>query len=181
MIDVLIAGAGIAGSSLALFLRRAGLEVLLVDRVARDAIGPDRYDSLEKAVFGPDGIPGPEPDELAEPVSRLVVASPTGKSGKTIPEYPYYIAHRRKLEVRLARLAEQAGAQLRDSTEVLYPLCDEHRVFGAALAKPGGAVENVPARVTVDATGIDSVLRTKLPRQWDIATDPFDPSDCAGA
>jgi len=181
MYDAVIAGAGTAGATLAIFLARGGLKVLLVDRASAAKIGHDWSDSVEKKPFQLEEIGEPSPEELSAPIRCLEVRSPDLGSCKVIEDYPYSIVDRKIMAARLLRRAQEAGAEFREGTAVLYPLYDEKKVFGVAMGAAGGGTEEVMARVTVDAAGIDGVLRCKLPKQWDIPTDPLSPGDCARA
>ena len=171
MYDVLIAGAGSAGAALAGMLAARGRSVLLVDARERARIGHDWCGSVEHRAFQITGVGGPAEGEVRSAIKELTVASPDLRHWRTIYGYPSHIIDRKLLSARLLAQAEEAGAEFRPGCRALYPLYDERKVFGAAV-EAGGEVENVMARVTVDATGIDAHLRTKLPPDWEIDTRP---------
>jgi menaquinone-9 beta-reductase len=114
--DVVIVGAGPAGSAAALAARRAGASVLLLDRdefprdkPCGDGIAAEALDVLEEL-----GVPDPAGGYPAVPCLRLVapggaaVARPLPRAAHTIP--------RRVFDARLVDAARTAGAELRRHT-----------------------------------------------------------------
>ena len=180
MIDVLIAGAGTAGVALAGMLAAKGRSVLLVDARAPSDLGHDWCNAVEKRACEALGFGGASEWEVAVPIREMVINSPDMKSWKTIYDFPYVLLDGRRFAQRLLDEGRRAGVEFRGRTRVLYPLYDPRKVFGAALEREG-KVENVMARVTVDATGLVASLRRKLPKEWDVVTDPIEGPDVARA
>jgi flavin-dependent dehydrogenase len=180
MLDVLIAGAGTGGAALAAMLAAKGRGVLLVDARPESDLGHDWCDAVERRACQILGFADTGEWEAAVPARELVVNAPDEKTWKTVYDFPYVLLDRKPFLMRMIDEGRKAGAQFRDRTRVLYPLTDPRKVFGAAV-ETGGRIENVLARVTVDATGLDGALRRKLPKEWDVSTAPIEARDVARA
>jgi menaquinone-9 beta-reductase len=117
--DVLVIGAGPAGASAAVFLARAGVKTLLVDRQSfpRDKICGDGVSAAGLAVLGRIGLTNWISAEGFFEPQTLLLSSPNGSSvgvsygepravsyGRVIPRY--------KLDAALVAQAVAAGAQL---------------------------------------------------------------------
>ena len=153
--DVLVVGAGPAGSAAARQLALGGLDVVLVDqqafprdKVCGDALIADAHRALERlgqldAVLA-----------RAEPVSQVVVTGPRG--GRL--EVPGRIAvlPRRELDLLLCRAAVEAGARMVAPLRFVAPLeeqdTDGPRVVGAEL-QAGEARRSIRARWLLLASG----------------------------
>lgn len=150
--DVVVVGAGPAGSAAALAARRAGASVLLLDRSdfprdkpCGDGIAAEALDVLESL-----GVPDSAAGYPAVPRLRLVapggaaVARPLPRPAHTVP--------RRVLDARLVAAAVQAGADLR-----------KHTV--RAITDTGSAVvvdDRFQAGALIGADGAGSVVRRLL-------------------
>jgi flavin-dependent dehydrogenase len=155
--DVLIVGARVAGSSLALQLARRGLRVLAVDR--------DRFpsDTLSTHFMAPPAVAslarlGVLEDVLGFGFRRILrlrswfedccFEGPVGPAGA------FSLAPRRTvLDSVLIEHAIRAGAQFAARTRVDGLLVDRGQVAGAVLQTLGGPRHEVRARVVVGADG----------------------------
>ena len=154
--EVLIVGAGPAGSACALALARAGLDVLLVDqhnfprdKVCGDALIPDTHAALRRmGVYE-------EVASLAQPVSHVRCVAPRG--GHVDVPGTLSVLPRKVLDHVLVRAAERAGARLLTPLRFEAPLLDGERVAGARFHRsdaPSGAhIHEIHARWVVLATG----------------------------
>jgi len=176
--DVAIAGAGIGGAYLARLLAQKKFKVALIDKISKENIGHNWSDSIERAqierIIDADSL-----NDLGFAVEKFIIRAPDGTGGIEFTKYPYLIIDRKKLAKKLLQDAINAGAEF-FQTEALFPLFDDAQVFGVGLKKDGD-VQKIAARITVDATGIKSILRRDLPKDWLIDTNLFDDSDCAHA
>jgi menaquinone-9 beta-reductase len=174
-VDVLVAGAGPAGSATAALLARSGCSVLAVDRATfpRDKacseyMSPETVriltrlrvmDALEKAggvglrglrVSGPAGAAAHgEFARAAHPPFR-----PTG-----------FAISRRILDSELVAGARAAGAVIAEGTCVEELLYDQGSVSGAVLRDRSGARHSVLARLTVGADGLRSLVARRIGRR----------------
>ncbi|WP_456487878.1 geranylgeranyl reductase family protein [Candidatus Alkanophaga liquidiphilum] len=170
--DIVIVGAGPAGSSCAYFLARLGHNVLLVDKrrfprekVCGDAISPRSLKTLEEM-------------KLLSTIERsgfkksdgITIFSPSGycvsaKSPKT-DFLPYgYVAPRVKLDELLRNHAVDAGAEFLE-VSVKEPLLKDKSVVGVKGKHDGDTIE-INSETVVAANGAFSALaRHLLGEKW---------------
>ena len=128
--DVLVVGAGPAGSACAQLLAAAGRQVLLVDqhhfprdKVCGDGLIPDSHAALRRL-----GV-ADEVAALASPVSHVRCVGPRG--GQVDVPGTLSVLPRKLLDHVLVRAAQRAGAQLLTPWRFEAPLLDGERVVGA--------------------------------------------------
>ena len=175
--DVLIVGAGPAGSIAALTLARAGATVRVIDRarfprdkLCGDTVNPGSLALLDRVGLGTDvrlrGIP----------VRGMMVTGPNG--ARVVADYPTDITGvaltRRVFDQVLIDAALAAGAEFDDGVGVLRPLVvDSGAVTGVAV-RCGSAEYDLRARVVIAADGRGSRMGSLLglsgfgrrPRRW---------------
>lgn len=149
--DVLVVGAGPAGSAAALTLARAGFDVVLVDqhvfprdKVCGDGLIPDAHNALRKL-----GVLD-EVMALAQPSTHVGCIGPRG--GRVDVPGALAVLPRRELDLLLCRAAARAGASMFAPLRYAGPIEEGGRVDGAQL-KDGDAVREIRADWTVLATG----------------------------
>jgi menaquinone-9 beta-reductase len=175
--DVLIAGAGPAGSASAALLAGAGMSVLAVDRAAfpRDKpcseyMSPETVrilarlgalDALEQAgAVGLEGLKVTAP-KGAVAYGRFALAShrPFRATGLSVS--------RRILDHELVRAARRAGAGVAEQAYVEELLYDRGAVTGAVVRDRSGRRRSVHARLTVGADGLRSIVARRMgPRTY---------------
>ncbi|MFG1757233.1 geranylgeranyl reductase family protein [Micromonospora echinofusca] len=150
--DVVVVGAGPAGSAAALAARRAGASVLLLDRsdfprdkACGDGIAAHALDVLDELGV-PDAVAGYAP----LPALRLVGPG-GGTVARALPR-PAYTVPRKVFDARLVAAAVAAGARLRRHTVRHVEVRDDRVLLDGGLA----------ARAVVGADGAGSVLRRAL-------------------
>lgn len=149
--DVLVIGAGPAGSACAQALARQGLQVLLADQHAfprdktcGDGLIPDAHAALRRlGVFD-------EVMRVAQPVHHVSCIGPRG--GRIDVPGTLAVLPRRELDLILLQAAQRAGATLLPPARFEAPLEADGAVCGARLKIDGGTHE-LRARWTVLATG----------------------------
>ncbi|HXE79307.1 MAG TPA: NAD(P)/FAD-dependent oxidoreductase [Vicinamibacterales bacterium] len=178
--DVIVAGAGPAGSLTALMLARAGLRVQVVDRaefprakLCGDSINPGAMRVLRRIGVA-DAV-----ERAGIPVRGMIVSGPGGVQVRG--EYPapargVSIA-RADLDWILLRCALEAGASFEPRVRVSGPVVNRRgRVIGIAVGGRHGSPREITAPLTIAADGRRSVLATALglvrqprtPRRWAI-------------
>ena len=162
--DVLVVGAGPAGSACALWLARQGLQVVLVDqhdfprdKVCGDGLIPDAHHALQRL-----GVHA-EVMAQAKAVAHVGCIGPRG--GRVDVPGQLAVLPRRQLDDILKRAAERAGAKFCAPWRFEAPLFkgegegesggdgDDARVVGARLTSPALGLSEVRARWLVLATG----------------------------
>ena len=164
--DVIVAGAGTAGSIAARVAAKAGLKVGLLDRkdktsigkkICGDAIGQHHFNSL--------GLGDPTPDEIECVMEGIEVHSPNRHTSYIVKgEHLYgYILNRHRFGQRLVKEAVESGAHLFDKTQTLDPIIEDSYVRGvlAKDLKSGKEIE-FRASLVIEATGFFATIRKKL-------------------
>jgi geranylgeranyl reductase family protein len=169
-VDVLVVGAGPAGSAAAYHLARAGAGVLLVDRARfpRDKVCGDGLTPRAVGALIRMGV------DIAAPGFEQVRASRTrGARGRSLdigwPSGPFpdfgLVRKRSELDHLLLGRAAAAGAVIREATEAGAPLVRDGRVTGVTVRPAGaddgeGSWETVGARFVVAADGVSGRTAT---------------------
>jgi len=176
--DVVIAGAGVGGAYLAKLAAQKGLKVALIEKAPNGALGHDWSDSVERTPVEK-AVEAEDLKRMSFAVTKFIARAPDGTGGVEFDDYPFLIVDRKKLAAKLLGDAVAAGAVVIQS-EALFPLFDESQVFGVGV-EADGKVEKIIGRITVDATGVSSLLRCALPADWPIDTKHLADADCAHA
>jgi flavin-dependent dehydrogenase len=175
-VDVLVVGAGPAGSMAALTLARAGARVRLLDRaqfprdkLCGDTVNPGALATLDEAGLG----------DAVRARGLAVRGMTVSGAGATVSaSYPRGLCGvaltRRDLDALLVGAAAAAGARFEERVTVLGPaLSADGHVAGVRVASGSGAA-TVPARLVIAADGRGSRLAAGLslarfaraPRRW---------------
>ena len=157
--EILIVGAGPAGSALAYFLAARGHEVLLVDKTGfpRDKTCGDGLSPRAMRVLQAMGVEG-RVSEAGYRVRDIAIFAPNGRSViAPIPPFgdlPNYalVLPRYQLDDLIRRRAVEAGAEFRAHTTATEVIWGDGAVAGIRAQTPEG-VRELRARVTVFATG----------------------------
>lgn len=173
--DVIVVGAGTAGSVAARFCAERGLETLLVDSKPAGKIG-DKVcgDAVSHHHFANAGVAPPSGRELAGTFSAVRVFSPDRRSSYSVHGKGYAL-NRYEFGQRLLREAVEAGATLWDRTRVRGPLLEGRSVVGVVAEREGSAIK-VTSKVVIDASGWRGAVRSKLPEALGVERS-FDPRD----
>lgn len=162
-VDVVIAGAGIAGCQAARDLALAGHSVVLLDRKPAEKLGHDWWDAIKVEVFDEVGIPRPERPELMNHCERTVMYPPLETMTVILSDPPGKLHIDRKLFAqRQLSLAKEAGARFMDKTPVKKPILENGRVAGVVAENEKGEPFEIKARLTIDASGLLGILRRQV-------------------
>ncbi len=170
--DVIVAGAGMAGSLAATAAAQKGAKVLLLDRndysqagkktnwgwVCGDAVAKSHIDFIEKELN----------IKLSSPVLDLKVDGVQVLSPDMQNKFPFegegYSLDRPKAAKYFADMAKKAGAEYRTHYEVEGPIIEENKVAGIFGRNEKGEQVRIKAKLVIDALGVASTLRRKLPQ-----------------
>jgi flavin-dependent dehydrogenase len=176
MPDVVVCGAGPAGSIAALVLARAGARVRIIDRARfpRDKLCGDTVNPGAMAILSRLGLRAATAGGL--PIDGMLV---TGDSGiRCVGRYASGargIALRRAtLDAALLDAAVRAGAVFEERVLVRDPIVDSGRVRGVVVAGPNGMSRTLASAMVIAADGGSSRLARALglsrhaarPRRW---------------
>ncbi len=169
--DVIIAGAGIAGSTAAYFLSKKGYKVLLADVKPFERAGDKPCgDAMGKHHFDEMGIDYPKGEELDGYVKGIDVYSPSEKIRYRILGEGFEI-NRIEFTKRFIRKAIENGAEYLQETQVKDPIIKDGKVVGAVLWSRGKGTWEASSSLLIDATGISRAVVRKLPEEWPIRDD----------
>jgi flavin-dependent dehydrogenase len=174
-VDVLIAGAGPAGSATASFLANAGQSVLVVERSAfpRDKPCAEYMSPEAVRILNRIGVVAALRKAGAMELEGMKVTACQGATAHGLfararhrPFRPTGLAMpRRILDHELALAARVAGADLRERVSVEELVMDEGAVAGALVRDHSGRRHQVRARLTVGADGLRSTTARRLGRR----------------
>ncbi len=162
--DVVIVGAGPAGCSIAFGLARQGHSVVLIDKKSRDTIGakvcgdalsPAYYEQLHEAL----GFPLPDPD-YALRCDTLVYQGSNGNHFY-IPSNSGTVDRLLYGQQILEELEKFDSVTLLSSTTLKEVIVEGDTVVGVRVIADEPL--EIRAKITVDASGVNSVVRKRLP------------------
>ncbi|MHB1593226.1 MAG: geranylgeranyl reductase family protein [Streptosporangiaceae bacterium] len=172
--DVIIVGAGPAGSTTAYYLASAGLDVLVLEKTSfpREKVCGDGLTPRAIRALTAMGVPMPEDDGWLRNRGLRIIGG-GGRIELDWPDlsvFPGYGAVRARTDFDqiLARHAEKAGARLLENVTVTGPIVDERtgRVTGVLARQADGAGPGreraFSARLVVAADGNSSRLSVAM-------------------
>ena len=177
--DVLVIGAGPAGSAAGYWLARHGLDVVMVDKKTfpREKTCGDGLTPRAVKQLGDMGLA----DELSqfhryEGLRATAHGRELELQWPSHPIYPQhgYVVRRRELDTMVARNAERTGATLLEGHEAVAPVLDRGFVRGATLTTKDGSSIDVSAKYVIVADGANSrfgrALGTFRTKEWPYGT-----------
>ncbi len=186
--DVVITGAGTAGSMAAAALANKGLKVALLDRQPKEKIGVKICGDATsgehfKRIQDITKVDPPKGDEVIQKVAGAWLYSPDREVKLELVEEggTGIIIDRFKLGMRILDNAIDFGAELFDESMVKEPIITDDYVTGIKYRGKDKNIHEMTGKVIIDASGIIGVLRTKLnPNKtfMDLELAPKDVCNC---
>lgn len=174
-VDVLVAGAGPAGSATAILLARAGFSVLVVDRAAfpRDKACSEYMSPEAVRILNRLGVVQTLERAGAFPLEGMKVTGPRGATAHgrfaAAGHHPFrptgLSISRRILDHELLLASRAAGAAVLERTRVEELLYECGGVAGAVVRDCNGRRRTLRARLTVGADGLRSVVAQRMGRR----------------
>ena len=169
--DVVIAGAGTAGSTLAYLLAEKGFRIALVDRKDRDKIG-DKVcgDAIAAHHFTATNIQKPSRDVVRIWV-RGIKVYPKDMSYYLLIETVDggYVVDRHKYGQEILNRALEKGVELYDNINVNNLIIEDDYAKGIiGVDRNTKEIIKIYGKIVVDATGYSAILINKTPASWGI-------------
>jgi geranylgeranyl reductase family protein len=164
--DVIVVGGGPAGSATAIFLKRRGHDVLLLDeaRFPRDKVCGEGISPESWRLLGDLGAASAVRALRPHPLRGMTVVAPDGTSftGEYGPDRePGFALPRASFDHALLDRARAAGVEVREKTRATDLLFEDGRVAGVAVEN-GAGPEQLRARLVVGADGRRSLVARRL-------------------
>lgn len=155
--DIVVVGAGPAGSSTAISAVRNGGKVLILDRKQNVGIPVQCGEAIGKVGPGIAEIDIPK-DSIRNPIRGFRVYSPgLLKVDYKKPEYDGYIVDRRVFDKELLAKAAEVGADVLVDTNVTDLIWDNGQVKGVIARSKGERIE-IQADIVIGADGVNSII-----------------------
>jgi digeranylgeranylglycerophospholipid reductase len=157
--DVLVIGAGPAGSSAARYASRYGLKTLMVEK--RPDIGsPVRCGEGISKAWMPEVDIKPESHWISDEVKGARIYGPSEKkpimlTAESAGNEVGFVVERDKFDKHIATLAATEGAEIWIKSPAMAVIKEGNRVVGAKIRHNGGEVE-VRAKMVIAADGFES-------------------------
>jgi flavin-dependent dehydrogenase len=174
--DLVIVGAGTSGCYFAWRMAEAGFRAIVLEKRRIEDLGQQidifHMDTIRFEEFG---IPLPTGEELIGQHSTGLAWSPDLEVQNEVP-YSFHVMHKPAFQQRLCRYAQQAGTEFLEETAAVEPIIEDGFVVGLRAERHGEPLE-LRGRIIVDASGIEGALRTQLPADLGMETDPISDAD----
>jgi 2-polyprenyl-6-methoxyphenol hydroxylase-like FAD-dependent oxidoreductase len=175
--DVVVVGARCAGSPLATFLKRAGLNVCVVDQTdfPSDTLSTHMFQVGGIEVLNQLGVLEKVLATGAPPITSCymkfedVDMSGPPRVRKNDLNVPLLCVRRVSLDIRLVEMAQEAGVEMRLNTRVVELLKQDGRVNGVRVARRDGKTSTIHADLVVGADGrLSTVARLTGARRYHV-------------
>ena len=172
--DIVVVGAGTAGTYFAWQAAREGVRVLLLEARALDGLGTNiEVIHMDQGAFAEFGVPEPQPPELIHLETTGVMWAPDRSLTDKV-EHPFYVLNMPSFLERLHGYALQSGVELIGNANVTDLIFEEDTLCGVSGEIMGKPFE-ARAKLIVDASGMTGAIRTRLPDDFGVENKPINP------
>lgn len=157
--DVVVVGAGPAGSICAKYLAQSGVNVLVIEKKQEIGVPKRCAEAVDTQVFNEVGIET-DPVWLINRIRTAVLYAPDGNSvkfGAQSFEESGCMVERKIFEKHLAKDAIRAGAKYMLKTMALGVLKEKNQVKGVVVEHMG-VKKKIAAKIVIAADGVDSMI-----------------------
>lgn len=177
--DIIVVGAGTAGSYFSWKMAEKGYSVKVVEQKKKGTLGEHidifHFDEIRFEQFD---VPLPEGEEFVGQHSTGLAWPPDPITDPKVVNYSFYVMRLPLFIERLNGYAIKAGADFSFETTFISPQFNEKGKISGIKAKNKADEEiNITAKIVVDCSGIESVVRTSLPSNYGVEVDKIDPKD----
>ncbi|MEJ2734427.1 MAG: NAD(P)/FAD-dependent oxidoreductase [Anaerolineae bacterium] len=174
--DVVVVGGGTTGCYLAWRLSEAGFRTMVLEKKRLDDLGKDiDIFHMDEVRFDEFDIPHPTGDELIAYHPTGLAWSPDLQVQNEV-RYAFYVMHKPAFQQRMHRYVLEAGGEILEQAAVTEAIVEDRFLVGVRVQKDGQMLD-VRGKIVVDASGIDGAVRTRLPADFGIETDPISDED----
>jgi digeranylgeranylglycerophospholipid reductase len=188
--DVIVVGAGTSGCYLAWRLGQAGFRTLVLEKQPLADLGQDiDIFHMDEVRFDQFGLARPAGDELLGYYPTGLAWSPDRQVQNEV-RYAFYVMHKPAFQQRMHRYVLESGGEILEGVEVVEPIVEAGFVTGVRARNTGVRARNTGVRarqdgqpleargrIVVDASGLDGVVRTRLPASLGVETDAISAGD----
>ncbi|HSR33328.1 MAG TPA: NAD(P)/FAD-dependent oxidoreductase [Anaerolineae bacterium] len=174
--DAIVVGAGTSGCYFAWRLSQAGFRPVVLEKRRLQELGRHiEIFHMDEVRFEEFGLAEPSGDELLGHYATGLAWSPDLQVQNQV-RYAFYVMDKPCFQQRMCRYVNEAGGKVVEQVEVLEPIIEDGYLTGVWAEQDGQRLE-ARGRIVVDASGIDGVLRTRLPDSFGIENEPISKED----
>lgn len=177
--DILVIGAGSAGTYYAKRMAELGLSVLVVEKSKKEDLGKRlTVFHIDKELFKRFNVPEPkEGDEDYLTLFEYGYSRSAYDNYEKSTDYPFLVMKLPLFLKRLTAWAESFGVEYSFDSQFIDFIYDEKGKISGAQILTAGKTKSVSARLVVDASGIGAYGRTKLPDNYGVENFVVSPSE----
>lgn len=166
---IIVAGGGHGGIAAGMLLAKKGYDVTVFERNAKGKMGYDWTDIFDRKGWTAIGLPLPDKSlyNLKQDVAFYGPAMETKLLQNTEDDKKEIQMERREIYNYLISYAEKAGVKFKYKQEIKAPIMLGNRVVGIETDKG-----EFLADLVIDACGLNSPVRSKLPKHLGIQNNP---------